>query len=89
MVLACSGAMDAILYELDDFSLLDRWIAVLDATAARDAPLASPEAEARVATSMFIALTLRQPQRRHRAWIERALNASRNVDDVNVRIFVG
>jgi len=34
--------MDAILYELDDFSLLDRWIAVLDATAARDAPLASP-----------------------------------------------
>src|SRR5438552_1666413 len=90
MVLACSGAMDAILYELDDFSLLDRWIAVLDATAARDAALASPEAEARVATSMFIALTLRQPQRGDiGAWIERALNASRNVDDVNVRIFVG
>src|ERR1700694_95653 len=81
MVLACSGAMDAILYELDDFSLLDRWIAVLDAAAAHDAPLASPEAEARVATSMFIALTLRQPQRRDiGAWIERALNASRNVD---------
>jgi hypothetical protein len=90
MVLACSGAMDAILYELDDFSLLDRWIAVLDAAAAHDAPLASPEAEARVATSMFIALTSRRPQRRdHGAWIERALNASRNVDDVNVRIFVG
>jgi ATP/maltotriose-dependent transcriptional regulator MalT len=87
-VLACSGAMDAILYELDDFSLLDRWIAVLDE--ARAAPLGSRELEARVASSMFVSLTLRQPQRRDIAqWIERALAAAGGVQDANLRIHTG
>jgi LuxR family maltose regulon positive regulatory protein len=89
MVLACAGAMDAILYELDDFSLLDRWIAVLDELQ-HGLPQADAEAEARVATSMFVALTLRQPQRRDiGAWLERALTASRHAGDVNARLFVG
>ncbi|HEX2197471.1 MAG TPA: hypothetical protein VHG88_02455 [Burkholderiales bacterium] len=89
MVLACSGAMDAILFELDDFSLLDRWIAELDA-AMRHAPLDSPELEARVAASMFVSLTLRQPQRRDIAqWIERALAAARRVSEVNLRAYTG
>jgi LuxR family maltose regulon positive regulatory protein len=87
VVLACAGAMDAILYELDDFALLDRWIAVLDeAVAALD----SRELEARVACSMFVSLTLRQPQRRDIGeWIERALGASREVADLNLRISTG
>jgi ATP/maltotriose-dependent transcriptional regulator MalT len=87
MVLACAGTMDAILYELDDFSLLDRWIAVLDeAIPALD----SRELEARVASSMFVSLTLRQPQRRDIGeWIERALRASREASDVNLRISTG
>jgi len=90
MALAASGAMFAILYELDDFSLLDRWIAVLDEAAKDDARAPSAEAEARLACSMFIALTLRQPQRRDiRQWIERALAASAGVPDVNLRMFVG
>ena len=89
MVLACAGAMDAILYELDDFSLLDRWIAVLDELRG-EVPQGDAEAEARVATSMFVALTLRQPQRRDiGAWMERALGASRHAGDVNARLFVG
>src|SRR5262245_6648824 len=89
-VLAASGAMYAILYELDDCSLLDRWIAVLD-TAERDAPLAlTREAEARVACGMLFSLTLRQPQRRDiKRWIERALGASAAQPDVNLRMFVG
>ena len=89
VVLACSGAMDAILYELDDFSLLDRWIAVLD-EALRQAPPGSPELEARVASSMFVSLTLRQPQRRDIAqWIERALAAAGGVPDANLRVHTG
>src|SRR5918999_2203871 len=89
MVLAASGAMFAILYELDDCSLLDRWIAVLDA-ADKTARPPTPEAEARVACSMFISLTLRQPQRRDiKQWIERALAASAGQADVNLRMFVG
>ncbi len=89
VVLACSGAMDAILFELDDFSLLDRWISVLD-KALQQAPLDSPELEARVACSMFVSLTLRQPQRRDIGqWIERALAASRAVSEVNLRVYTG
>jgi ATP/maltotriose-dependent transcriptional regulator MalT len=88
-VLACSGAMDAILYELDDFSLLDRWIAVLD-EAASHTPLDSPELEARVACSMFVSLTLRQPQRRDIGqWIERALAAARGVPEANLKMSTG
>jgi ATP/maltotriose-dependent transcriptional regulator MalT len=90
MVLACSGAMYAILYELDDFSLLDRWIAVLDDMARAGVRLPTPEAEARVASSMFISLTLRQPQRRDiEPWVERALSASQQVPDPNLKMFVG
>ena len=90
MVLAASGAMFAILYELDDCSLLDRWIAVLD-EAEKDGPLPlRPEAEARVACGMLFSLTLRQPQRRDiKRWIERALAASAGQPDVNLRMFVG
>ena len=90
MALAASGAMFAILYELDDFSLLDRWIAVLDEAEKSGARPPSPEAEARLACSMFIALTLRQPQRRDiKLWIERALAASAAVPDPNLKMFVG
>ena len=90
MVLACSGAMYAILYELDDFSLLDRWIALLDDMARAGARLPSPEGEARVAASMFISLTLRQPQRPDiQQWIERALAASQQAPDPNLKLFVG
>jgi LuxR family maltose regulon positive regulatory protein len=90
MVLAASGAMFAILYELDDCSLLDRWIAVLDEAEKSGARPPTPEAEARVACSMFISLTLRQPQRRDiKQWIERALAAAAGQADVNLRMFVG
>lgn len=89
-VLAASGAMFAILYELDDCSLLDRWIALLDA-AEKDGPLPlAPQAEARVACSMLFSLTLRQPQRRDiKRWIERALAAAAAQPDPNLRMFVG
>jgi ATP/maltotriose-dependent transcriptional regulator MalT len=90
MVLAAAGAMDAILYELDDFSLLDRWIAVQDEMARAGLRLPAPQAEARVACSMFFALTLRQPQRRDiEAWIERAFAASQQVPEPNLKMFVG
>jgi len=89
-VLAASGAMFAVLYELDDCSLLDRWIAVLDEAEKSGVPLPSPAVEARVACSMFISLTLRQPQRRDmKQWIERALAAAHGQADINLRMFVG
>ena len=90
MILSCSGAMDAILYELDDFSLLDRWIAVLDDAAQRDARFPSAAVEARVACNMVVSLTLRQPQRQDIGqWVERSLASARNVPDRNLQLFVG
>ena len=90
MVLACSGAMDVILYELDDFSLLDRWIAVLDEAAKTGPRFPSPSVEARVACSMVFSLTLRQPQRKDiQHWMERAMSCSQAVPDPNLKMFVG
>lgn len=89
-VLAASGAMDAILYELDDFSLLDRWIAVIDAAEKDGVTYPSAAVEARVACSMVFSITLRQPQRRDlEQWVERALERAREVADPNLGMFVG
>jgi DNA-binding SARP family transcriptional activator len=90
MVQAAAGAMFSILYELDDCSLLDRWIAVVDEAHKDGVRLPTKEAQAEAAASMFISLTLRQPQRRDiKHWIERALTAAEQVVDVNLRMFVG
>ena len=90
MVLAAAGAMDAILYELDDLSLLDRWIAVLDSAVAAGARVGSPAVEARVASSMVFALTLRQPQRRDiEQWVERALSCARHAAEPDLQMSVG
>ena len=89
MLLAASGAMFAVLYELDDCALLDRWIAVVD-EAEKSGTRPPSATEARIACGMFISLTLRQPQRRDiKLWIERALAASAHQNDVNLRLFVG
>jgi len=90
MALSASGAMDAILYELDDFSLLDRWIAVVDGAERGGVRYPSVAVQSRVACSMVFSLTLRQPQRRDlEQWIERALACARDVADHNLRMFVG
>ncbi len=90
MALSASGAMDAILYELDDFSLLDRWIAVVDAAEQGGVKYPSAAVEASVACSMVFSLTLRQPQRRDiEKWVERALACARNAADPNLKMFVG
>ena len=88
-LLTCSGAMDAILYEMDDFSLVDRWIDVMDRLL-RDRPdLVSGALEARIVCSLFTSLVLRQP---HHAeieyWAERAYQTSVAQTDINVRISV-
>lgn len=90
LIRAAAGAIDSILYELDDFSLLDRWIALIDAELAGGARFPSPAVEARVASSMFIALTVRQTHRRDiQHWIDRAFACSKDDPDPNLRLFVG
>ena len=89
LMLSSAGAMNAILYELDDFSLVDRWITVMDRLV-REHPQALTEGvEVHVASSMCIALTMRQPHHPDlEAWVERAYRVSRSSRDVNLRMSV-
>ena len=89
LVFSCSGAMDAILYELDDFSLLDRWIAIMDRLLRDHPDLVSGAAEARITCSLFTSMVVRQthhPEIEH--WGDRAYRASIGQPDVNVRMSV-
>jgi len=89
LLLSASGAMDAILYELDDFSLVDRWIPVLDKLAREHAALMKGAVEARVASSMFISMVLRQPHHRDlENWVDRAYGAARASPDANLRMSI-
>lgn len=89
LLLTCSGAMDAILYELDDFSLLDRWIDVMDRMLREQADLVSGPLEARIICSLFTSMVLRQPHHPEiEYWAERAYSTSRAQDDVNLRMSV-
>jgi ATP/maltotriose-dependent transcriptional regulator MalT/DNA-binding SARP family transcriptional activator len=87
--LACSGAMDAILFEFDDFSLLDRWIAEADRLLRnRPEPLPVP-VEVRVASSLVASMIVRQPHHPDlESWVGRAYAASLTQTDPNLRLAV-
>ena len=89
LLLSGAGAMDAILYELDDFSLVDRWITVMDKLAHEHPQLLREGVEVRVSSSMCIALTMRQPHHPDlEYWVERAYRVSRSSPDPNLRMSV-
>ncbi|MEE8055313.1 MAG: BTAD domain-containing putative transcriptional regulator [Gammaproteobacteria bacterium] len=89
LLLACSGAMDAILHELDDLALLDRWITELDALLKTYPDFPSEGVEARVTCSMFWSLILRQPDHPDIGyWLDRAFTVSRAQGDPNLRMSV-
>jgi len=86
-LLAWSGAVDAIVFEWNDFTLLDRWIEWLDRSGQPNGSFPSSEVEARVASSMAVALLYRHPDRPDiRKWMERSLSASREAGDLNLRL---
>lgn len=89
LLFSCSGAMDAILYEVDDFSLLDQWIATMEALLSRYPDLLSAELDARLSCSLLTSMSVRQPHHPDLArWVERGYRASRAQDDPNLRMLV-
>jgi ATP/maltotriose-dependent transcriptional regulator MalT/DNA-binding SARP family transcriptional activator len=85
--LSWSGIVDTILFQWNDFRSLDRWIDWLDRRLAEGAAFPSAEIEARVSASMAGALHHRRPQHPSiRAWIDRALSASRAAGDENLAL---
>ena len=89
LLLTCSGAMDAILYEVDDFSLLDRWIMVMERLLQQHPELLTSDVEARVASSLLASMSVRQPHHADLArWVERGYRASLVLDDPTLRMLV-
>jgi LuxR family maltose regulon positive regulatory protein len=87
LLLAASGAMDAILYEVDDFSLLDRWITVVERLLQQHPELLTADIEARVATSLVASMSVRQPHHPDLPrWVERGYRAARMQEDPELRM---
>ncbi len=87
MLLGCCGAMDAILQELDDLSLLDLWIERIEAMLAESEGIDWPEIRVRVALSMMMALVFRQPHHSDIArWAERVYDEVNYIPDANFRV---
>lgn len=86
-LLAWSGAVDTIVYEWNDFALLDHWIEWLDERLQRDSSFPSLEIEARVASSMAGTLLYRQPYHPDiKKWMERALSLCQEAGEVSLHM---
>jgi two-component SAPR family response regulator len=85
--LAWSGAVDTIVFEWNDFTLLDPWFEWLNERIGQDTLFPSPDLEARVAASMAGALLYREPFHPDiRRWMERSLLLSREQEDFNLTL---
>jgi ATP/maltotriose-dependent transcriptional regulator MalT/DNA-binding SARP family transcriptional activator len=87
LLLTCAGAMDSIIYELDDFSLLDRWIEETSRLLADSPEVPWPEVECRITVSLFMSLVFRQPHHPDmKHWADRAMNLSQSLSDTMTRM---
>ncbi len=85
--LAWAGIVDSIMYASENFKPLDEWIRVIERIVERFGSFPSEDIEARVASSMFLALTLRQPQHPEvEAWAERALSIGEGPETLNAKV---
>jgi LuxR family maltose regulon positive regulatory protein len=86
-LLAWCGIVDSILYEWDDFKLLDPWIEWLDRRMSPKDSFPSPEIGSRVASSMAGALIWRYPYRLDiLQWLGRAMSLSRESGDLQLQL---
>ena len=91
LLLTCAGAIDSIIHELDDFSLLDRWIGdtqrLLSGTDWDSKTSRPSETEARATVCLFVSLMLRQPHHPQiKQWSERARRLSSGLTETTSRI---
>jgi ATP/maltotriose-dependent transcriptional regulator MalT/DNA-binding SARP family transcriptional activator len=87
MFLAWSAVVDAIAFEFEDLTKLDRWIQELENQLDEFSQLPSAEISARVTVSMFFALFLRKPEHYDlEKWAERARLVCRHKEiDENIK----
>lgn len=86
-LLACAGAIDAIIHELDDLSLLDPWIERTVNLLSNVPDGSDRVAVARASVSLFVALVFRQPQHPDmKGWAEQAFGCVAELSDTNARL---
>jgi len=86
-LLSWSGIIESILYEWNDFTLLDPWTAWLEEHLQTGLHYPSDDIEARVTVSMMCALMFRSPDREDMVlWVEKALSLARKHGDIRLRI---
>lgn len=88
ILLAWAGVVDCIFRVYANLRQLDPWIARLEALLTADASFPSPEVEARVTFSMFVALSFHQPHHPGLAmWRQRLDAMTAAVPDPRYRLF--
>ncbi len=84
--LAWSGVVESLIHELGDLRQMDQWISVLD-DLETTYPFPGSEIEARVSSSLFMALAMRQPQHpKLPAAKEKALAIVKGKEDSSLKI---
>ncbi len=88
--LSWASAVEAIVFEWDDFSQLGRWIADLDELTRLFPLFPSAQIEARVVSCMFVAIMYQQPYNAHMEhWCQRLETIVRQTRDPNARVHLG
>jgi len=86
MLLACSGAIDSIAHNWDDYRPMDAWITRIEELHIPDWEKLPPDVAARVALSLATALAIRQPYRADvAAGMERSMALTRASSDLNLQ----
>ncbi len=89
LILACCSIIDSILYELDDLSLLDRWLEILESLWETHADSCPSDVETYVTRSMFTSMVLRKPDHPEiNHWLGRAQAISQSSADPKLRMSV-
>jgi len=85
--LAWAGVVSTLTYEQNDWALLAPWVEWLTEQIGIHPHFPSPKIEARVAVSLAGALLILRPQHPDlKNWVERSLELSREINDVNLNI---
>ncbi len=87
MTMACSGIIDAVLFGMIGPGHLDQWIPITEKLLTASPVFPSPDVEARILSSMFRALMIRQPGHPEiEGWAEQVLRASETAEEINLRM---
>ena len=88
MMNACASAIKTILYEMDDFALLDPWIdRLIDLL--HNGGISAENIEARITSNLAMSMLFRQPDNPEiDHWLDHAYSSSLNDADLNHRMLI-